>query len=167
MMVDGQWQVMPGGAADGEQVNVGVAPFPSPEGNRGHARHAAIHGPVLIVPAGAMDRDAVAPLLAWMMSPAQLADAAYAQGFLPASRVAVRDPRFQQDRDLEVFLELIAAPAATGPSAMPDRMAFNGALAELEKAVLHQGAAVQPLVDEFQRAFALRRQEALGYELAP
>lgn len=167
MMVDGQWQVTQHGATDGAQDNVGIAPFPSPEAYPEHANRAVVQGPVLIVPSGAIDKKSVAPLLAWMMSPMRLADAAYTQGFLPASRVAARDPRFEQARDLEVFLELIADSKATSLSAMPDRLAYNSALVELEKAVLHQGAAVRPLFDEFQRTFALRREEALGYEQAP
>lgn len=167
MLVDGQWLTMPGGATDGGQVNIGVAPIPSPLANSGQANRAVVQGPVLIVPAGAKDKNSVAPLLPWLMSPARLADAAYMHGFLPASAMAAQDPRFRQTREIEVFLELIADPDATGVSAMPDRLVFNSALVELEKAVLHQGGAVRPLVDEFQETFVQRREEALGYEHAP
>lgn len=164
MMVDGQWQVTQRSATDGAQDNMGIVPFPSPETYPGHANRAVVQGPVLMVPSGAIDKNAVAPLLAWMMSPVRLAAAAYTQGFLPASRVAARDSRFEQTRDLEVFLELIADSEATSLSAMPDRLAYNSALADLENAVLHQEGAARPLVDELQRTFALRREEALGYE---
>ena len=167
MMVDGQWCMMQGGATARQPVNVGVAPFPAPEANPRRANRALVQGPVLIVPAAAVDSNAVLPLLAWMMSPARLADAAYAHGLLPASRVAARDPRFHEARDFDVFLELLADPGTTSFSPMPDRVAYNSALVELEKAVLHKGAAVRPLVDEFQRSFALMREEALGYEQAP
>jgi spermidine/putrescine-binding protein len=53
-----------------------------------------VQGPVLIIPAGAMDKEAAANLLAWMMSPEILAEAAYANSLLPASRTSAQDPRF-------------------------------------------------------------------------
>jgi multiple sugar transport system substrate-binding protein len=109
MMIDAQWQVVPG-AAVGElpDVSYGVAPFPPPADHPDRANRSPVQGPVVIIPAGALDKEAAADLLAWMMSPEIVADAADASAALPTSRVAAQDPRFRPNPDLELFLELMA-----------------------------------------------------------
>lgn len=109
MMIDGQWQLEWGeAAAERAQVKTGVAPLPPSDAYRGPANGSVVQGPVLMVPAAARDRDAAVQLLAWMMSPQRLADAAYANATLPASRVAAQDPRFRRIPNLKVFMDLIS-----------------------------------------------------------
>lgn len=165
MMIDGQWQLEWGDSfTERATVNYGVVPFPSSEAYPGRANSSLVQGPVLIIPAAARDKGAAVQLLAWTMSPERLADAAYAHACLPASRAAAQDGRFRRIPNLDVFLDLISDPNVTNSSNMPDRPTFNGALAELEKTVLHQGGPTAPLVDEFQRSFARRSEETPGYE---
>jgi multiple sugar transport system substrate-binding protein len=116
MMIDGEWHVSPKALADETpQVNYGVAPFPPPAGHPERANTGMVRGPVVIVPARATDKEAAVHLLAWMTSPEVVAEAAYANSFLPTSRTAAQDPRFQQNPDFKVFVDLLTHPNA-GPA---------------------------------------------------
>ena len=67
MMIDGPWLVDPKAhSSDGPQVEYGVAPFPPPAAHPERANTAVIQGPVVILPAGAVDKEAAVQLLAWM-----------------------------------------------------------------------------------------------------
>lgn len=113
MMVDGQWQVSRDPLAQPQPaVGYGLAPFPAPAAHPERASTAVVQGPVVIIPAGATDKEAATQLLAWMMSPEILAETAYAHAMLPASRTAAEDPRFRQFASLELLLDLLAHPNA-------------------------------------------------------
>jgi ABC-type glycerol-3-phosphate transport system substrate-binding protein len=109
MMVDGQWQV----GADGlhsfqPDLNYGVALFPPPEDHLESARASVVDGPVVLIPAAARDKTASAELLAWMMSPEVVVELASTHGSLPTSRAAAQDPRFREDAELAVFMDLLS-----------------------------------------------------------
>jgi ABC-type glycerol-3-phosphate transport system substrate-binding protein len=106
MWVGGEWLA---GAAPS---NVGVAPVPPPADHPERAGTNVVEGAVIVMPAGAQDKRAAAHLLAWMLSPEIAAEVASAGASLPAGLSAAQNPRFQGNRDLEVFLALLAHPNA-------------------------------------------------------
>jgi len=111
MMIDGEWQTGPNAFSHEEfQVNYGVAPFPQPVTHAERANTTVVRGPVVIVPAGALDKEASVQLLTWMMSPEVVAEVAYANSFLPTSRMAAQDPRFRENPGCQVFLDLMVHP---------------------------------------------------------
>jgi multiple sugar transport system substrate-binding protein len=157
MMIDGQWQLGQNDhSPDLPQVNYGVVPFPPPSAHLERANTSVVQGPVVIIPAGAIDKDAAAQLLAWMMSPKVLADAAYANNSLPTSRTAAADPRFHQSPESEVFLDLVAHPNVWPRGSMQDSTNFNEMLSEVEQSVLYEGNDPAQLLNQVQAEFNLQ-----------
>ena len=155
MMVSGQWQAdLNALSGQAPQVNYGLAPFPPPAAHSERANTAVVQGPVVFVPAGAMDKEMAAGLLAWMMSPEIMAEAASANSLLPASRIPAQDPRFRQMPEFQVFLELMAQPNAGPLVATPARQALNEALGQVEVEVLHKGGDPAKLLDGVQAGLA-------------
>jgi len=151
MMIDGQWQASPDTLSQKEpQVNYGVAPFPPPSAHPERANTAVVRGPVLIIPAGAMDKEAAIQLLAWMTSPEILAEAAYANSLLPTSHTSAQDPRFQQIPNFKVFVDLLAHPNAKPAVTTPISLELNEALGQVEKELLYKGGDPVPLLNEVQ-----------------
>jgi ABC-type glycerol-3-phosphate transport system substrate-binding protein len=126
-----------------------------------------VQGPVVIMPAGAMDKEAAAELLAWMMSPRILAEAAYANSMLPAGRTASQDPRFQEIPGFEAFMDLVAPPNAAHTITTPIGPELNEALGRVEAELMHQGGDPVPLLNEIQAEFAAKLEEALAYHDRP
>jgi multiple sugar transport system substrate-binding protein len=113
MMVDAQWHVLSNALSREELAGTyGVAPFPPPFAHPERAKTTLVQGPVVLMPEGAVDKEAAASLLAWIMSPEVVAEMAHATSSLPTSRLAARDPRFQEIPFLEVFMDLVAHPNA-------------------------------------------------------
>jgi ABC-type glycerol-3-phosphate transport system substrate-binding protein len=121
-----------------------------------------VRGPVVILPAGAMDKEAAVRLLAWMMSPEIVAEAAHANAFLPTSRLAAQDPRFRTDPDFQVFLDLMAHPNARPAATTPICSELNEALDKVESGLLNTGGDPVPLLNEVQAELAARLEEALA-----
>ncbi|MGD2205870.1 MAG: extracellular solute-binding protein [Anaerolineae bacterium] len=168
MMIDGEWQVSPNALSHEEfRVSYGVAPFPPPATHPDRANTAVVQGPVVIVPASAVDKEAVVQLLAWMMSPEIVAEAAYAHSLLPTSRTAAQDPRFQEIPNLEVFMSLLAHPNAKYIITTPISSDLNETLGQVEAEVLDKRGDPVPLLNEVQVEFAPRLKEALSYHDGP
>ena len=137
MMVDGQWLLgVKGLSQEQRPVNYGVAPFPAPAAHPERANSTVVQGPAVIIPAGAVDKQAAAQLLAWMTSPEILADAAYANSFLPTSRTAAQDARFQRVPNFEVFMDLLAHAGSKNVPTTAVRPDLNQALGRIEEALL-------------------------------
>jgi multiple sugar transport system substrate-binding protein len=163
MMIDGEWQVNRSDLSpELPQVNYGVVPFPPPSAHLERASTSVIQGPVAMVPAGAIDKDAALQLLAWMMSPQVLADAAYAYNSLPTTRTAAADSRFHQSPEFEVFLDLIAHPNAGHRVSTPDSTDFNEMLGEIEQTLLYEGGDPAQLLNKVQTELNGQSNVALG-----
>jgi multiple sugar transport system substrate-binding protein len=163
MMIDGEWQVSSNALSHEEfQVNYGVAPFPPPAAHPERTNIAVVRGPVLIVPAGAMDKEAAVHLLAWMMSPEIVAEAAYANSLLPTSRMAAQDPRFLQTPNFAVFVDLMAHPNAQPAVTTPIRPELNEALSHVEEEVLHKGNDPVPLLKEVQAELSAKLKDGVA-----
>jgi ABC-type glycerol-3-phosphate transport system substrate-binding protein len=168
MMIDGEWQVGLNALSREEvQVSYGMAPFPPPSAYPERASTALVQGPVVFIPAGATDKEAAANLLAWMMSPETVAEAASTSFNLPTSRTAARDPRFLQIPDLEVFMDLMAHPSARPAVTTPISPELNEALGQVEEKLLHQGGETLPLLNEVQAELAPKLEGAMAYHDRP
>ncbi|MGD2039517.1 MAG: extracellular solute-binding protein [Anaerolineae bacterium] len=154
MMVNGQWQANLDAVRQESWLHYGVAAFPPPAAHGKRASTSVVQGPVVFIPAGALDKAAAANLLAWMMSPEVVADAAYANRTLPPSRAAARDIRFQS-ADFKVFIDLLAHPNAQVAVKTPIHQELNQVLEQIEEEVLHKGSEPVPLVNEAQTELAL------------
>jgi multiple sugar transport system substrate-binding protein len=169
MMIDGEWRVMLNALSrEAPQVNYGVAPFPPPAAHPERAGTAVVQGPVVFIPAGALDKEAAADLLAWMMSPEIVAEETYTTFNLPTSRTAAQDPRFHQVPFFEVFLDLMAHPNAKPAVTTPVGSELNQALGQVEEELLHKhGGDPLPRLNEVQAKLAPRLQEALACQDRP
>lgn len=139
IMVDGEWQVSSTAlAAERPMVDFGVTIFPAPEASDGSGDAPRVQGPVMVIPTNAQDPEAAARLLAWMLTPANAADIAYAASMLPASQAAAQDPRFHADGRFERFLEYLATSQGhTGSSGLM-ALERNTAIRETEETSLRE-----------------------------
>jgi multiple sugar transport system substrate-binding protein len=125
MMVDAQWCVMSNGLSREELAETyGVAPIAPLSAHPERAMTTLVQGPVVIIPTGAVDKEAAAGLLAWMMSPQVVAEVAYDTSTLPTSRTAARDPRFHEIPYFQLFMDLMAHPNAR-PAVDPEFQALH------------------------------------------
>jgi ABC-type glycerol-3-phosphate transport system substrate-binding protein len=168
MMIDGQWQYSPATLSQEEsQVSYGVAPFPPPSAHSERANTSVVRSPVVIIPAGAIDKEAAVQLLAWMASPEILAEGAYAHSLLPTSRTSAQDPRFQKIPNFEVFVDLMAHPNAKPAVTTPISLELNEAMGQVEEELLHKGGDPVELLNEVQAELAPRLKEVLSYHEEP
>jgi multiple sugar transport system substrate-binding protein len=162
MMVDGQWQVGPNGIHGFQpDLSYGVAPVPPPTDYPESANSSVVDGPVVLIPAGAVDRTAAAELLAWMMSPPTVAELAHSHGSLPTSRASAQDPRFRESPELAVFLDLLSHPNAGHVAAMPITGELNQALGEVETDLQLDESPADLLLTGVQGAYGPKLEEAL------
>jgi ABC-type glycerol-3-phosphate transport system substrate-binding protein len=160
MMIDGEWQLSLNALSDEEPlVNYGVAPFPPPSAHRERANTTVVQGPVVFIPVGAMDKEAAANLVAWMMSPEVVAEETHTTSSLPTSRRAAQDPRFHDIPSFELFLDLLAHPNARPAVTTPINLELNEALGQVEVELLHNGGDAALLLNEVQAEFAPKLKE--------
>jgi multiple sugar transport system substrate-binding protein len=163
MYVDGEWQTGPNFiSALKPELNYGVAPFPPPAAHMERAKTAVVQGTVAVIPAKAKDKTASAKLLAWIMSPAVVAEEMCVNANLPTSKTAAKDRCFTDNPKFAVFMDLMASPNATYVITTPISLEFNDANALVEEQVLHTGADPVALLNGLQDEFAPKLQEALG-----
>jgi multiple sugar transport system substrate-binding protein len=162
MYVDGEWMTGPNFiSAFKPEASYGVAPFPPPADHPERANTAVVQGTVAVIPAGAKDKDASAKLLAWMMSPAIVAEEFCFNANLPTSKKAAQDPCFTSNPKFKVFTDLMASPNAKYIVTTPISLEFNDAWTLIEEKVLHTGEEPQPLLEAMQAEFQAKLDEAL------
>jgi multiple sugar transport system substrate-binding protein len=162
MYVDGEWMTGPNFISKFKpEASYGVAPFPPPAAHPERANTAVVGGTVAVIPMGAKDKDASAKLLAWMMSPAIVAEEFCFNANLPTSKKAATDPCFTSNPKFKIFMDLMASPNAKYVITTPISLEFNTAYGTVEEQVLHTGADPKPLLDALQAEFEPKLAEAL------
>jgi len=162
MYVDGEWMTGPNFiSAFKPEASYGVAPFPPPADHPERANTGVVQGTVAVIPEGAKDKDASAKLLAWMMSPAIVAEEFCFNANLPTSKKAAEDPCFTENAKFKVFMDLMANPNATHIITTPISLEFNDAYGTVFEQAVHTGADPKPLLDQLQAEFAPKLEEAL------
>lgn len=162
MYVDGEWMTGPNFISKFKpEASYGVAAFPPPADHPERANTGVASGTVAVIPSGAADKEASAKLLAWMMSPAIVAEEFCFNANLPTSKKAAEDPCFTSNPKFKVFMDLMANPNAKVVVTTPISLEFNDAWTLLEEQVLHTGADPQPLLEKLQSDFEPKLAESL------
>jgi multiple sugar transport system substrate-binding protein len=162
MYVDGEWMTGPNFiSAFKPEASYGVAAFPPPADHPERANTAVVQGTVAVIPSGAANKEESAKLLAWMMSPAIVAEEFCFNANLPTSKKAAEDPCFTSNPKFKIFTDLVSSPNAKIIVTTPISLEFNDAWALVEEQVLHTGADPQPLLDQLQAEFEVKLAEAL------
>lgn len=162
MYVDGEWMTGPNFiSAFKPEASYGVAPFPPPADHPERANTAVVQGTVAVIPAGAKDKEASAKLLAWMMSPAIVAEEFCFNANLPTSKKAAEDPCFTENAKFKVFTDLMASPNATNIVTTPVSLEFNDAYGVVLEKAVHNGEDPKALLDQLQAEFEPKLAEAL------
>ena len=164
MMVEGEWQTGPNFIpAFKPELNYGVAAFPPPADHPERAGTIVNQGTVVVIPSGAPDKEASAKLLAWMMTPAIVAEEFCYNANLPTSKKAASDPCFEAlGPKFKVFVDLMASENAYAVITTPISLELNDALGTAEEEILHAGGDPQSLLDSIQTEFEPKFKEAMG-----
>lgn len=163
MMVEGEWQTGPNFIpALKPELNYGVAAFPPPASNPERAGTIVNQGTVVVIPSSAANKEASAKLLAWMMSPAIVAEEFCFNANLPTSKKAAQDPCFAAlGPKFKVFVDLMSSPNAFAVQTTPISLEINDALGAAEERILLTGADVKTELDAIQAEFGPKLAEAL------
>lgn len=163
MMVEGEWQTGPNFIpALKPELNYGVAAFPPPADHPERAGTIVNQGTAVVIPSGAPNKDASAKLLAWMMSPAIVAEEFCFNANLPTSKKAAEDPCFKELGDkFQVFVDLMSSENAFAVLTTPLSFELNDALGSAEEEILLTGADPKGLLDAIQAEFEPKLIEAM------
>ena len=155
MMVEGEWQTGPNFISKLKpELNYGVAAFPPPAANPERAGTIVNQGTVVVIPSGAADKEASAKLLAWMMSPAIVAEEFCFNANLPTSQKAAEDPCFKElGPKFQVFVDLMSSPNAYAVITTPLSFELNDAISGAEERILLTGADPKTELDAVQAEF--------------
>lgn len=164
MMVEGEWQTGPNFISNFKpELNYGVAAFPPPAAHPERSGTIVNQGTVVVIPSGAKDKEASARLLAWMMTPAIVAEEFCFNANLPTSKKAAEDPCFAAlGPKFQVFVDLMSSQNAYAVITTPISLELNDAFSAVEEQVLHTGADPKPLLDSLQAEYEVKLKEALG-----
>ena len=163
MMVEGEWQTGPNFIpALKPELNYGVTAFPPPADHPERAGTIVNQGTAVVIPSGAPNKDASAKLLAWMMSPAIVAEEFCFNANLPTSKKAAEDPCFKELGDkFQVFVDLMSSENAFAVLTTPLSFELNDALGSAEEEILLTGADPKGLLDAIQAEFEPKLIEAM------
>ena len=164
MMVEGEWQVGPNFIPTLKpELNYGVTAFPPPADHPERAGTIVNQGTAVVIPSGAKNKDASAKLLAWMMSPAIVAEEFCFNANLPTSKKAAEDQCFKDlGPKFQVFVDLMASPNAFAMITTPMSFKINDALASAEETILYTGADPKATLDAVQAEFETEFNETMG-----
>jgi multiple sugar transport system substrate-binding protein len=147
MLVDGEWQ--PG--VDYLQkyrpdMDYGIAPMPYPADHPERKGTVVLWGTVVEIPATVADKDAAGKLLAWLMLPKPQVDMMIQIPNLPSSHEAAQDPRFQQNEDLKLFIDMMNGEKAQNIYVSPVTFDILTALSTIQEKVFLNGEDPAPLL---------------------
>src|SRR5262249_43966501 len=134
MMVEGEWQptfikkFAP-------NLRYGVAPIPYPASHPERKGTALVYGTVVGIASNVKDIDRAWKMFAWMEKPETVTDIMLNNGNLPTSKKGLADPRFRQDPNFAVFMDLMNSQNAVGPVYTPIQSEMGEALGTIEENV--------------------------------
>jgi multiple sugar transport system substrate-binding protein len=132
MMLEGEWQPKFMREA-GVNLNYGVTAPPHPEANPERAGTVSVGGTVMIIPEGVKTPDLSAKALAFLQSEKPLADFMVGNNNLPTTKQSAQDPRFREDPNFAVFMDLLASPNAGSWPRTPINSEVNTVIGEAEE----------------------------------
>jgi multiple sugar transport system substrate-binding protein len=161
--VDGEWQTGPNFISKIKpELNYGVAAFPPPADHPERANTIVNQGTVVVIPSGAKDKEASARLLAWMMTPAIVAEEFCYNANLPTSKKAASDPCFEKlGLKFKVFVDLMSSKNAYAVITTPITLELSNGLGQAEEKILHTGADPKTELDPVQAEFEQKLLDSL------
>ncbi|MEI6290206.1 MAG: extracellular solute-binding protein [Chloroflexota bacterium] len=162
MYVDGEWMTGPNFISKFKpEQSYGVAPFPPPADHPERANTAVVQGTVAVIPSNSKNKEDSAKLLAWMMSPAVIAEEFCFNANLPTSKKAAEDKCFTENPKFKIFTDLMSSPNAKFVVTTPITSELIDALGQVEEKVLTTGADPKALLDQVQADFEPKLLDAL------
>jgi multiple sugar transport system substrate-binding protein len=163
MMVEGEWQTGPNFIPKLKpELNYGVAAFPPPASHPERAGTIVNQGTVVVIPSGAVDKEASAKLLAWMMTPDIVAEEFCFNANLPTSKKAAEAQCFNElGPKFQVFVDLMDSPNASTALTTPISFELNEAMSAAEERILLTGANPKTELDALQAEFEPKFKEAM------
>ena len=150
MLVIGEWQSGPDYLQKFRpDMDYGIAPMPYPEDFPEREGTSVLWGTVVMIPSSAVDKDASAELMAWMMLPGPQVDMMIQIPNLPSSRAAAADPRFQENEDLALFIEMMNSYNAQTLYMGPVTFDILMAIMEIQERAFLGGEDPEVLLQEF------------------
>jgi multiple sugar transport system substrate-binding protein len=161
MMVDGEWQPGPDYLQKYRpDMDYGIAPMPYPESQPERQGTVVLWGTVVEIPTNAANKDEAGKLLAWMLLPKPQVDMMIQIPNLPSSHAAAADPRWNENEDLVLFIDLMNDEKAqniyVGPVTFDILRALNG----IQEQVFLQGQDPAPLLAAAQAEVQAKLDEA-------
>jgi multiple sugar transport system substrate-binding protein len=149
MMLHGEW--IPAAIKDASpNLRYGVAPFPYPADHPERKGQVVLGGTVVAIPANVKDVDLAWKMFSWMEQPKTVADVMVNNGNLPTSKKAAVDPRFREDPNLAIFLDLANGPNAKGYTYTPINSELNDKLGTIEEQAIR--GQIDDIKGELQKA---------------
>jgi multiple sugar transport system substrate-binding protein len=163
MLVIGEWQSGPDYLQKFRpDMDYGIASMPYPEDFPEREGTSVLWGTVVMIPSSAPDKDASAALMAWMTLPEPQVDMMIQIPNLPSSRAAARDPRFSENEDLSLHIEMMsnsnARPLYTGVVTFDILMAIM----EIQERAFLGGEDPEPLLREANQTIQEKLDGILG-----
>jgi multiple sugar transport system substrate-binding protein len=147
MMVDGEWQSGPDYLQKYRpDMAYGITSMPYPEDHPERKGTAVLWGTVVMIPTAAEQKDAAAQLMAWMMLPGPQVDMMIQIPNLPSSYTAAQDPRFAENEDLELFIEMMDSAKAQTVYVSPVTTDILMAILEIQEKAFLKGEDPEPLL---------------------
>ncbi len=163
MMVDGEWQ--PG--VDYIQkyrpdLNYGIVSMPYPESHPELKGTAVEWGTVVEVPANAKNLTETGKLLEWMMEAKNQVDMMIQIPNLPSSHAAAADPRWAEQPDLQLFIDMMNSGKAQNIYVGPVTYDILTELTTIQEKVFLAGEDPAPLLKAAQETLQAKLDTALG-----
>ncbi|HJZ46135.1 MAG TPA: ABC transporter substrate-binding protein [Roseiflexaceae bacterium] len=149
MMLNGEW--IPAAIKESSpNLRYGVAPFPYPADHPERKGQVVLGGTVVAIPANVKDVDLAWKMFSWMEQPQNVADVMVNNGNLPTSKKAATDPRFREDPNLALFLDLASGPNAKGYIFTPINSELSDKFGKIEEQAIR--GQISDVKDELQKA---------------
>jgi multiple sugar transport system substrate-binding protein len=163
MLVIGEWQSGPDYLQKFRpDMDYGIAPMPYPEDFPEREGTSVLWGTVVMIPSVAEDKDASAKLMAWMMLPGPQVDMMIQLPNLPSSRAAAEDPRFTENEDLALFIEMMNSYNAQNLYTSPVTFDILMSIMEIQEKAFLGGEDPEPLLREADQVIQEKLDGILG-----
>ncbi|UCF60461.1 MAG: extracellular solute-binding protein [Anaerolineaceae bacterium] len=163
MLVIGEWMSGPDYLQKFRpDMDYGIAPMPYPEGFPEREGTSVLWGTCVMIPSSAANIEASAELMAWMMLPGPQVDMMIQIPNLPSSRAAAADPRWSENEDLALFIEMMNSYNAQALYMGPVTTDILMAIMEIQERAFLGGEDPEQLLREFDQTIQEKLDGILG-----
>jgi len=163
MLVIGEWMSGPDYLQKFRpDMDYGLAPMPYPEDFPEREGTSVLWGTVVMIPSSAANIEASAKLMAWMMLPGPQVDMMIQIPNLPSSRAAAADPRWPENEDLALFIDMMNSYNAQTLYMGPVTTDILMAIMEIQERAFLGGEDPESLLREFDQMIQEKLDGILG-----